>query len=63
MILGRPAELWVALVQASLNVLVIVFGVSLDQTQLGVLNAFGGVIIAILAYRTDLVLKAAGVRR
>ena len=49
MILGRNPALWLALVAAALNVLVIVFGVALASDQLAALNVLAGVVVGILA--------------
>ena len=49
MILGRNPALFLGLVAALLNVLVIVFGVSLTADGLASINALAAVVIAIVA--------------
>lgn len=49
MILGRNPALFLGLVAALLNVIVIVFGVPLTDLQIGAINALAAVVIAILA--------------
>jgi len=48
-ILGRNPALFLGLVAALLNVIVIVFGVPLTDLQIGAINALAAVVIAILA--------------
>ena len=52
MILGRNPALFLGLVAALLNVIVIVFGVPLTDLQIGAINALAAVVIAILANAT-----------
>ncbi len=52
MILGRNPALWLGLVAAALNVLVLVVGIHLDAQQLAALNAFAAAIIGVLANET-----------
>lgn len=53
MILGRSSALWVALLAAALNVLVVVFNVPLDAIQVGALNTLGLVVIGLMANAAD----------
>lgn len=53
MILGRNAGLWVALIQAALNVAVVVAGIPLDAEQVAALNGLGLIVIAIVANEAD----------
>lgn len=53
MILGRAPALWVGLVAAAVNVLVIVLGVPLTGLQVGAINALALAVIGILANETD----------
>lgn len=49
MILGRSPATWATLVAAALNVAVVVLGVALTAEQVGSLNAFALVVIALIA--------------
>jgi hypothetical protein len=49
MILGRSPSTWAALVAAALNVAVVVLHVALDVIQVGALNAFALILIALIA--------------
>jgi hypothetical protein len=49
MILGRSPALWLGAIQALLNVLVVVFGVSLTIDQLAALNIAAGAVVGIVA--------------
>ena len=53
MILGRNPALWLAVLAAGLNVLVIVFGVQLTAEQLAALNAFLVAFIGFVANEKD----------
>lgn len=53
MILGRNPALWLALIQATLNVAVVIFGVPWDATQIATLNVFGVAIVGIVANQSD----------
>lgn len=48
-LLGRSTSLWVSLVAALLNLLVVLAVVSLDALQIGSINTFALVLIGILA--------------
>ena len=53
MIFGRNPALWLALLQATLNVAVVVLGVPWDTTQIAVLNVFGVAIVGVVANSAD----------
>jgi fructose-specific component phosphotransferase system IIB-like protein len=53
MILGRNPALWLALITAALNALVIVFGVSLSGEQMAALNGLAIAIIGVVANEAD----------
>lgn len=53
MILGRNPALWLALVGASLNAAVVVFGIVLTTEQIVQLNALAFAIVGILANAAD----------
>ncbi len=49
MILGRSPSTVLALIQAALNVVVVVLGVQLTAEQIAALNAFGAALITVIA--------------
>jgi uncharacterized membrane protein len=53
MILGRQPALWLALVAALLNVMVVVFGIHLTGEQIATLNAFAIAVVGIVANESD----------
>lgn len=53
MILGRNPALWLALVAAALNVIVVVFGIQLSAEQIATLNAFFVALIGFVANEKD----------
>jgi uncharacterized membrane protein len=53
MILGRNPALWLALITAALNALVIVFGVSLSGEQMAALNGLAIALIGVVANEAD----------
>lgn len=53
MILGRNPALWLALIAAALNVIVVVFGIQLSAEQIATLNAFFVALIGFVANEKD----------
>lgn len=53
MILGRNPALWLALIQATLNVLVVILHIPWDSTQIAVLNVFGVAVVGVVANNSD----------
>jgi uncharacterized membrane protein len=53
MILGRNPALWLAVVAATLNAAVVVFGIQLTAPQLAALNALAIAVVGVVANETD----------
>lgn len=53
MILGRSPALWLSLIAAGLNVLIIVGGVHLTDVEVATLNAFFVALVGIIANESD----------
>lgn len=48
-LLGRSTALWVSLVGAGLNLVVVLGAISLDAIQIGAINTFALILIGVLA--------------
>ncbi len=53
MILGRSPALWLALVAAALNVVVVVFGIPLSDVQVLALNGLAFAVVGVIANESD----------